>query len=628
MRVTIKGQAAITPCVKFSRNQGVDEALMVVDQGATRTIEWGHLRAGEFRFMFTPTRNLATNLKSELPSDESSLEDDETLRDSSELSAVADMYASSNRRTTDKLMAMAAKSASKVTKMGNEVAHRSKQALRQAQTAAGRVAIQVAKASHNLDGRESSSDDEDSELQVPAWASECGFKLLLRGTVALEGLKPDSNMTKSQPRDWRAHPQLIEHVVRMLNPRSVGLAVKLGKSWAKAGYADPLFFDLTYIGQPKATVLAHAHRVDSVCQHSGFILSSGEKRVLAFRGDTAEFICNTPLRDTSIVSKVLVAHGSLWSASTNGAIREWSLPHDIQQIEFRAQLWEHRKAVNDVCQATVDADSSNKLNSRLVSCSDDRTVRVWNVLTKHCEAIICPFNHFSATMRSVCVSDKHLYVGSSNGCVYVYSANGETRRLANKQKKRVGVSALFPLEIELNNGDSIVAEIRTSPSYAAFDNHHSKLYIASYDGSLRIWVIPAKTLNFELLHTIADHTDRITALHVTRHHVVTASDDCTIRFYGLYHDKTYVPERLLHTESRIKCLDFSDSPSSSEYAGTLVCGCVEINLYLVLVPAPSIMSHVCLRQDVQWLPSFISMWAKHMMLAWRCASREPIPHST
>lgn len=588
---------------------------MVEAKDATRTVEWGHLRPGEFRYIFTPTRDLAIGLKSELPSDESSLEDEDTLRQRSELSAVANMYASANQRMTDKVMAMATKSTSKVTKMGNDAVQRGKRALNKAQIAAGQVANRLARASRSLDGRESSSDEDDNEPQVPAWASECGFKVLLRGSVALEGLKPGSHKTKLQLRDWRAHPQLIEHVVGMLNPRSVGVAVKLGKSWAKAGYADPLFFDLTYIGHPKATVLAHAHRVDSVCQHSSFVLSSGEKRVLAFRSDTAEFICNTPLRDTSIISQVLVAHGSLWSASTNGAIREWSLPHDIQQIEFRAQLWEHSKAVNDVCSATVDGIFSNTFKPKLVSCSDDRTVRVWNVLTKHCEATICPFNRFSATMRAVCVSDKHLYVGSSNGCVYVYSVNGETRRLANKQKKRVGVDALFPLEIELNNGDTIVAAIRTSPPYAAPGTQHSRLYIASYDGSLRIWVIPAKTLHFELLHTVSDHADRITVLHVTKHYVVTASDDCTIRFYGLYDGKKVEVERLVHTESRIKCLEFSDAPSSSEYAGTLVCGCVEIKLYLVLVPtAQTITSHVCLRQDVQWLHSIVSMRAEHMIL--------------
>ena len=87
-----------------------------------------------------------------------------------------------------------------------------------------------------------------------------------------------------------------------------------------------------------------------------------------------------------------------------------------------------------------------------MSCSDDRSVRVWDPDTHCSTAVLNPFSHRSATMRSVYVSQEHLYVGGSDGTVYVYSVDGSTRSLRNREKKRVGLELIYPLETELKSG--------------------------------------------------------------------------------------------------------------------------------------------------------------------------------
>jgi hypothetical protein len=48
-------------------------------------------------------------------------------------------------------------------------------------------------------------------------------------------------------------------------------------------------------------------------------------------------------RDTCDMGVVMECDQSLYCASANGAIRQWSLPHDPRKVQFRAQMWLHNK---------------------------------------------------------------------------------------------------------------------------------------------------------------------------------------------------------------------------------------------------------------------------------------------
>lgn len=499
-------------------------------------MHWGHLKPNEFRYVFWTVDELrAAHESSESESD-----------DDADEKAKAELFALTNRSIKDKAVALG----------------------KQGALSLGQKAMQLGRAMVNksteLVPEAEEEEEEEDEPGTPEWARRCGFTLATTGVVPEEGL-----IGPLLERRW--DDTIVALILSFLNPRGVGRAT-LNRAWTRLGYADGLYADLVRLGD--SLTIEASGRIDAVCYHAGSVLASGDRRVLAFEGATGEFSSATRVRDTTDIVLVVLACGSLWTASANGAIREWSAPHDVANIEFKAQLWEHSKRVNDLCDAS-DADrigNVKQLQPILFSCADDRSVKLWNTVTKECEATLRPFNRACATMRALCVSDAHIFVGSSDGIIYVYGVDGKTRR--QRHRTRIGLEALFPLEIELDNGDAVISRMRSAP--ASFDGvrgRHVELYVASYDGALRVWNIPKAGLDdFQLKHAVRHHADRITCLVVAQRHVITASDDQTIRFYGRYHD-TYedATERVLSLPSRVKALVTSPLSSFTD-TGTLVCG--------------------------------------------------------
>lgn len=472
--------------------------------------KWGHLRPGHFRFILTPASDSQRDYDDDATSSSSYEEEDASSRTS---------FAQTRRK-----LALAA----------NEMK--------------SMVANGISKAFHHQ--KDQPKITEEIDPRTPKWVIECGYRILLVGTVPLEGLEKWNDRKKLSE-------SLVENIMTFLNPRSIGKIVRVNRTWANVGYADSLYYDLVQVGQPLARFYAHDDRIETIsCYDADTILSSSRQGVVrAFRHDGSSYGAgeDTVVADTTTICRILVASGSLWVASTNGAIREWSMPHDVERIEFKSQLWEHTKIVNGLCEGRgiQSSDATSGEGDCIVSCSDDRTARIWDVVTKSCVAVLRPFSHFSATMCAVCVGElqpeqRFLYIGSSDGKVYVYSTHGEE-----------------PQELEqLENGKDVVSSVKTSLN---------ALFVASYDGCVRVWqtaTFGGEGPIFALVHTLADHVDRITSLHISQYHVITASDDATIRFYGLYHHESPPrrAERVLTAESRVKCLDVHS------VGGILVCG--------------------------------------------------------
>lgn len=60
---------------------------------------------------------------------------------------------------------------------------------------------------------------------------------------------------------------------------------------------------------------------------------------------TSEFEA-VAVRDTANISAIAVVNAHLFVGATNGSIREWSLPHNVKNIEYRASMWEHNARIN------------------------------------------------------------------------------------------------------------------------------------------------------------------------------------------------------------------------------------------------------------------------------------------
>ena len=562
----------LTPAVSVSGSRIFGGGAMSVStttsskkQNSNTEERYGHLPRGEFRYMFAARRELGeVELSESSSSSESEKDDPDADAAKAMFSAVRD------RQFTDKALNLANQGLQRLSKLGKSALGASKAALEVVEKTVRRT---------SEDESSSESDSVSSDGETPEWAKACGFRVLLTGTIPMEGLFVDRDLTPPLARDWAVYPHLMARVVSYLNPRSVARASMLSRGFHDAGSRVPLYVELVAVGSELRIDEAFPQRVDSVTSFGGAVLAAGDKRVEAFSVDSGVRLGDVGIRDTITITHLFVAAGRLWSASANGALREWTMPHDVTQIEFRAQLWEHTARINDVVDADrcVEFGGSVSSDPRLVSVSDDRTARVWNVMSRRCEAVLRPYSHRCATLRAVCVSDAHLFIGSSDGIVYVYAADSKTRKISNKTKSLIGVDAIFPLEHEIDlldddNVDDTGAVVVAIQVASRFGKFHDQLVVATWD-AVRIFAIPKKTLDFQPLHVFKDHTDRITALLISQTHIISAADDATLRFYGRYHgdDYPHALERVVHLPGRIKCLHIEPAPSP-DYTGTLVSG--------------------------------------------------------
>jgi len=176
---------------------------------------------------------------------------------------------------------------------------------------------------------------EDARDPTPLWARITNWRLMLKGPLKEPLALPSKNSANEKiiyPKPIEAFERqrtLIERVVSFLNPRSIGRAVRLGRRWAEVGYDEPLYYCLVQVGRPSVEIDAFDQRVDAVVHCGEAILASGDKGVSAFHVDTGEFLGKTAIRDTTAIPILFVTGHSLWTCSKNGAIREWSMPHDV-----------------------------------------------------------------------------------------------------------------------------------------------------------------------------------------------------------------------------------------------------------------------------------------------------------
>ena len=223
----------------------------------------------------------------------------------------------------------------------------------------------------------------------------------------------------------------------------------------------------------------------------------------------------------------------------------------------------------------------------LFSASDDRSVRAWDVLTHNCVKTLTPPNRKCGTMRSLVCTEEHLFIGSSNGVLYVYCINGLSRLTHHKHRRRImeqanaragkkGAAAVepdedetrfeFTLETQIEHGE----EPLNSLAVGGPGGYKDFLFSASQDGSVWVWSIPEDDLNFQVMQKIQPHTLTICSIVVTPSYLLSASDDGSLRVYALQHglgdsDEVLFFERSLKVGARIKCLSFTPDENGHGY---------------------------------------------------------------
>ena len=89
---------------------------------------------------------------------------------------------------------------------------------------------------------------------------------------------------------------------------------------------------------------------------------------------------------------------------------------DLNLMIIKNKLAGHKKIVNDIKELIPLQDSN--YNTKLVSCSDDRTIRIWDLIKFYCEYIIC-FEKYSVLFELNILPNKEIMALDNENIIHI-----------------------------------------------------------------------------------------------------------------------------------------------------------------------------------------------------------------
>ncbi|CAF0756463.1 unnamed protein product [Didymodactylos carnosus] len=176
---------------------------------------------------------------------------------------------------------------------------------------------------------------------------------------------------------------------------------------------------------------------------------------------------------------------------------------------------------------------------RIVSGSDDNTLKIWSVETGECEKTLT--GHNGGVWCSEMTNDL-VVSGSTDRTIRVWNAEtGECKHVLYGHTSTVRCLALYKDLVVSGSRDATVRiwNIVTGERLHTLSGHTAAVrcvcyngkYVVSgaYDHTIRIW-IPE---NERLVHVLEGHTNRVYSLVFDGKHVVSGSLDCSIRVWDV-----------------------------------------------------------------------------------------------
>ncbi len=228
------------------------------------------------------------------------------------------------------------------------------------------------------------------------------------------------------------------------------------------------------------------------------------------------------------VTSVCVTNDKIISGSEDGTVRVW----DILTGKQIAICEGHAGAVASVCVS----------NDKIISGSSDGTIRIWDILTGKQIAI---YEGHAGGVTSVCATDDKIISGSSDGTIRVWDI------LTGKQiaiciidiKYRRGINSVCVTGNKIISGsedDTVrVWDILTGEPIAIYKGHFKsvtsvyaigdKIISGSNDSTVRVWDI----LTGKQIAIYKGHTNRVTSVFVSGGKIISSSADSTIHVRDL-----------------------------------------------------------------------------------------------
>lgn len=196
----------------------------------------------------------------------------------------------------------------------------------------------------------------------------------------------------------------------------------------------------------------------------------------------------------------------------------------------------------------------------LYTASDDRQILIWDSVTRKRLGKIEPPNKQCGTMRSMTLSDRHLFVGASNGLIYIYPFEKTCERPDRHECSLATGPKRFCLQHQMRHGTKPITCLKIGGKHHVMD----KLFSGSLDGTIAVFQLEPEGYEFECIAIFDQHKAAITSIDCSWSHLYTGSDDDTIRVWCL---TTYAIQRVLHTGTRVKCLYVDEAHEDEEVSG-------------------------------------------------------------
>lgn len=209
----------------------------------------------------------------------------------------------------------------------------------------------------------------------------------------------------------------------------------------------------------------------------------------------------------------------LWDFSTYHCIRTLrGHDHTISALSFLPILSQIAVATatgeTSSSQTGMDAESAGA--QFVVSCSRDKTVKVWDVETGFCEQTI---NHHNDWVRCIAVrrSDGALCTAGNDSVIFIYNGSDRSKMCELRGHESVIESVAF------------ICEALESSQKAAKPGDERRDLLASggRDRSVRLWNL--RTVSCLATFMVHDNWVRSVLLHPSGNYIISAGDDRTIR---------------------------------------------------------------------------------------------------
>ncbi len=182
----------------------------------------------------------------------------------------------------------------------------------------------------------------------------------------------------------------------------------------------------------------------------------------------------------------------------------------------------------------------------VATCSDDATVKIWNVSSSFSWTLIRTYSQHSSQVYALeWLDNDTLASGSRDQIITLWSlATGQTKRIIQTNQKVLSLTMLntnIHLAAGLDNGDINIYNINDGNLVSSLKGHSSVVYdlvqisadllaSSSGDRTVRIWNLTTNTCKFIL----TGHTNKVVGLkQITPSILASGSDDTTIKLWDI-----------------------------------------------------------------------------------------------